>query len=173
MCVERAISLTPRRCSSWATDFDTAGCPRWRRRAAAENDPASTTSTNAFIAEKRSILILHRNGQHDHSRIRQPISIGNRYNRPIASRSETAQAPPTPWIISFLPLGKSRNSMGTTLPDSAPSQRMCSGDMLCSVSEYWSDIGPSSGRKNANACPCNPRVPYQQHFAQGEVVGSW
>ena len=35
--------------------FGHAGCPTLRRRAAAENDPVSTTSTNASIAAIRSI----------------------------------------------------------------------------------------------------------------------
>jgi hypothetical protein len=40
-----------------STNFDTAGCPTLRRRAAAENDPVSTTTTNAAIAANRSILL--------------------------------------------------------------------------------------------------------------------
>jgi glyoxylate carboligase len=39
--------------------FDTAGCPTLRRRAAAENDPVSTTRTKASIAASRSIIVLH------------------------------------------------------------------------------------------------------------------
>src|SRR5882757_7424916 len=59
--VVRTSSLTPSRSSSCATNFDTAGCPTWRRRAAAENDPESTTRTNASIATSRSMLMLRRN----------------------------------------------------------------------------------------------------------------
>jgi hypothetical protein len=58
--VVRTSSLTPSRSSNCATNFETAGCPTLRRRAAAENDPVSTTSTNASIAANRSILLPRR-----------------------------------------------------------------------------------------------------------------
>lgn len=52
---ERSSNRVPSRCSSCAMILDTAGCPSSSRRAAPENEPASTTATNVSMGDSRSM----------------------------------------------------------------------------------------------------------------------